>query len=273
MDKSALFSIGYVAKLFHLSVGTLRHYEKLGILIPEYTDPNTSYRYYCARQFEILNTVCYLRTLDMPLLQIADFLQNRDIEVIKNKLLQQKEIVVQKKKELEKIEKKIDNRLRQIGDAQASEFDTVKITVFPDCRIIKIRDSLNLNNPSNLEPTLRRLGADEEEPMIFLGKVGVGIMRERLEALQFDSYDYAFIILDDEDSYGGETETLCETKCVSIRFHGTHPDAPQVYQRLLSYIKENGLSISGFSREITMIDYGLTNDTEKFVTEINIPVF
>lgn len=29
---------------------------------------------------------------------------------------------------------------------------------------------------------------------------------------------------------------------------------------------------SGFSREITMIDYGITSDREKFVTEISIPV-
>lgn len=32
------------------------------------------------------------------------------------------------------------------------------------------------------------------------------------------------------------------------------------------------LAPDGFSREITLIDYGLTNDTEKFVTEITIPV-
>ena len=30
--------------------------------------------------------------------------------------------------------------------------------------------------------------------------------------------------------------------------------------------------ICGFSREIAPIDYGITNDTEKFVTEICIPV-
>ena len=32
------------------------------------------------------------------------------------------------------------------------------------------------------------------------------------------------------------------------------------------------LAPDGFSREITLIDYGLTNDTEKFITEITIPV-
>ena len=32
------------------------------------------------------------------------------------------------------------------------------------------------------------------------------------------------------------------------------------------------MQIIGFSREITLIDYGITNDPEKFVTKICIPV-
>lgn len=43
-------------------------------------------------------------------------------------------------------------------------------------------------------------------------------------------------------------------------------------RRLMDYIRANGLQPDGFSREITLSDYGLTNDTEKFVTEITIPV-
>ena len=33
-----------------------------------------------------------------------------------------------------------------------------------------------------------------------------------------------------------------------------------------------GYTAAGFSREITVIDYGFTTDTEKFVTEIMIPL-
>ncbi|MFQ8765578.1 MAG: MerR family DNA-binding transcriptional regulator [Oscillospiraceae bacterium] len=32
MDKEQLFSIGEVARLFHMSVSSLRHYESLGLL-------------------------------------------------------------------------------------------------------------------------------------------------------------------------------------------------------------------------------------------------
>ena len=76
MDMPKLFTIGDVAKLFHLSVSSLRHYEDMGLLVPEYIDPHTGYRYYSVRQFEVLNTIRYLRVLDMPLSEIVDFLHN-----------------------------------------------------------------------------------------------------------------------------------------------------------------------------------------------------
>ena len=44
MDKKNLFQIGEVARMFHLSVGSLRHYEKAGLLHPEYIDPDSGYR-------------------------------------------------------------------------------------------------------------------------------------------------------------------------------------------------------------------------------------
>ena len=45
MAETELFQIGEVAKMYHLSVGTLRHYERVGLLAPEHVDPDTGYRY------------------------------------------------------------------------------------------------------------------------------------------------------------------------------------------------------------------------------------
>lgn len=91
MDKQSLFRIGDVARLFNLSVGTLRHYEKSGLLQPETIDPATGYRYYSARQFEALNTIRYLRVLGTPLPQIADFLKSRNVGRMQELLLRQKQ--------------------------------------------------------------------------------------------------------------------------------------------------------------------------------------
>ena len=104
MEDKKLFLIGEVAKMFHISMGTLRHYEQAGLLTPEYTDPDTGYRYYGTRQFELLNTIRYLRVLDFPLAQIKAFLDNRDTDVIEEKLVHQKEVIARKQKELELIQ-------------------------------------------------------------------------------------------------------------------------------------------------------------------------
>ena len=106
MEEEKLFRIGDVAKMFHISTGTLRHYERIGIVVPEFIEEKSSYRYYGIRQFEVLNTIRYLRVLDMPLEQIADFLANRDIQVIEEKLQNQKEMIREKKRQLEVIERK-----------------------------------------------------------------------------------------------------------------------------------------------------------------------
>lgn len=51
-----------------------------------------------------------------------------------------------------------------------------------------------------------------------------------------------------------------------------HAESPAQYRRLMQFIREEGYTAAGFSREITVIDYGFTTDTEKFVTEIMIPL-
>ena len=51
-----------------------------------------------------------------------------------------------------------------------------------------------------------------------------------------------------------------------------YEEAEIYYEKLVNYIQKNNMEISGFSKEITMIDYGMTNDTSKFVTEIQIPI-
>lgn len=272
MNKKDLFQIGEVAKLFHISISSLRHYEKIGLLSPEYTDPRTGYRYYSTRQFECLNTIRYLRALDTPLDQISDFLKNRNLNNIQNILEQQKNKITEKIEELEIVKKKIDNRLYQLNDAIQSETDEIKISKSPKRRIAWIRHNISIETYLDLEVSIRQLEENQHEAVAFLGKVGVGISEENLNNRKFSEYDKVFLILDDEDVYHGKTVELPESTCITVRFRGSHKEAPEQYQKLIDFIIDNNMQITGFSSEVTMIDYGYTNDTDKFVTEIQIPV-
>lgn len=267
-----LFSIGDMAKLFHLSVSSLRHYETVGLLKPERIDPDTGYRYYSTRQFEVLNTIRYLRALDLPLREIDDFLQNRDIDRMEEKLRQQKAAVMEKQQELQRIARKIDNRLQQLSLVQTAVLDKIELVQTPSCRMVWMEDSLKINDSLDMETPVGRLLRFDAEAVIFLGKIGVGISAAHLQQGCFSQYNGVFLVLDAEDRFQGETLLLPETTCVRIRFRGSHPEAPRQYEKLLEYIHAHQLRITGFSREITMVDEGLTHDTEKFLTEISIPV-
>lgn len=272
MEDKKLFLIGEVAKMFHISMGTLRHYEQAGLLTPEYTDPDTRYRYYGTRQFELLNTIRYLRVLDFPLAQIKTFLDNRDTDVIEEKLVHQKEVIARKQKELELISRKIDHRLEQLRDAMNSRLDVIQTVEIPESRVVWLRDSLHPKTYLDLENSIRKLVENQKESLVFMGKIGIGISKEQLSQKSFQDYDRIFLLLDQEDRYDGETETFPRQTRVTIRFCGSHREAPAYYQKLLAYIEEKKLCITGFSRETTLIDYGITNNTDKFVTEIQIPV-
>ena len=272
MDRIQLYSIGEVSELFHISVSSLRHYEEIGLLKPKYISPDSGYRYYGLEQFEILNNLKYLRTLDMPLGDISNFINNRDIDIIEDKLRQQKKIVQNKINELKRIERKIEHRLSWIEDLRGIELGIISVVTLPKTRIVWMNNKLSINEYVDMEEPIRELDKLSGESVVFLGKVGLGILPENLESDKTDFYDGIFLILDDEDIYNGNTKLLPSTKAVRLRFNGYHADAKPHYKRMLKYIKENNLKVTDFSRETTLIDYGLTNDKDKFVTEICIPI-
>ena len=236
MKNKELFQIGEVSRLFHISIGILRYYDKIGLVRPEYTDPDTGYRYYSPRQFESLNTIRYLRVLDMPLDEISSFLQNRNVDKIQELLLKQQEEVKRRQHDLQLIEHKINNRLNQIRDALSSNPDVITITHTPARRIASIKQEIVPKSYLDLEYSIRQLEEAAESSVTFLGKVGVGISKQHLLEGHFQAYDIVFIILDEEDEYAGNISLLPEETCVSIRFCGGHSQSSDYYSLSLIHI-------------------------------------
>lgn len=272
MKDKNLFKIGEISKMFHLSMSTLRHYENIGVLKPEYVDERTGYRYYGIRQFEVLNTIRYLRMLDFSLVEIETFLKNRSVEVMQEQLQAQKERIQQKINDLCKIQKKLDFRISSLQDAIHSDMGIVKETCFPKLRISVVRNKIYPTHYLDLEYTIRQLDQFQEGANIHLGNVGIGISKENLRNEKFDSYDFVFLILDDEDDYVGNIQYIPASRYVCIRFQGGHQNARKYYEVLMRYVAENHYTVCGFSQEITLIDNGLTSDESLFVTEIRIPI-
>lgn len=71
-----MLKIGEFAKEAQVTVKTLRHYVKLGLFKPVWTDRYTGYRYYAREQMSRLNRIMVLKDLGFTLEQIGHILQN-----------------------------------------------------------------------------------------------------------------------------------------------------------------------------------------------------
>ena len=74
MKERSVLKIGEFARVAQVSLATLRHYEKLGLLKPMVLDPDTGYRYYSLDQLSRLNRILALKDLGFSLERIAQIL-------------------------------------------------------------------------------------------------------------------------------------------------------------------------------------------------------
>ncbi|MCM3781777.1 MerR family transcriptional regulator [Neobacillus mesonae] len=267
-----LFMIGEISKLFQIDIRTLRYYDEIDLFKPAEVEINTGYRYYSIDQFEQLNTILYLKTLGIPLKNIKQFLDHRDIDHILQLLQEQHRRTEQKINEFMQIKKKIESRMEQINDAaNTSELYKIRETELPERSIVLLKQKIHRSD--NLELPIRMLeNKTKMKSTIFLGKVGLSITMDSLLAGCFDQYDSIFVVIEEEARGQSEEKRLPKNKYVTLRFAGTHEDAAPYYKQLMKYIEEKRYLILDDGLEITYIDYGLTHDVSKFVTEIQIPV-
>jgi DNA-binding transcriptional MerR regulator len=74
--------IGGLARLSRLTVKALRLYDAEGLLVPEWVDPDSGYRYYRAEQVRTATTIALLRSLGVPLSVIRDVLAAPDHDAL-----------------------------------------------------------------------------------------------------------------------------------------------------------------------------------------------
>ncbi|MFD1175819.1 helix-turn-helix domain-containing protein [Paenibacillus puldeungensis] len=194
-----------MSKLFQIDIRTLRYYDEIHLFTPAFVDNVTGYRYYSIEQFERLNTILYLKALNVPLKEIKQFIDQRDIHHILSLLKEQQRRTEEKIREFEQIGQKINNRIQQIEDAS------------------KVEDLWE--NSNNMKSS------------IFLGQVGLTISVTNLHERNFEEYHALFLFVEPDDPKRLESTTklLPQQKYLTIRFVGTHADASPDYEKLLAY--------------------------------------
>lgn len=106
-----------VAELFGISIRTLHHYDKIGLLTPsEITD--NRYRLYSEENLETLQQILFFRELGFPLKEIQTMMHNPSFNK-KEAFILQRKMLIEKRNKLDKMIENIDKTLQHLmGETQ-----------------------------------------------------------------------------------------------------------------------------------------------------------
>ena len=79
-------SIGQMARINHISIQTLRLYDKMGLLKPVAVDAGSGYRYYSILQCAKLDLIGSLKQCGLSLKEIGAYFENGNIESLEGEL-------------------------------------------------------------------------------------------------------------------------------------------------------------------------------------------
>jgi len=94
-----MYKIKQFSTMVGVSIRMLRHYDKIGLLIPEYINQENAYRYYGEKNLALMQQVLFFKELDFSLKEIKDILNDASFNS-KDALSMQKNLLQLKKQRL-----------------------------------------------------------------------------------------------------------------------------------------------------------------------------
>ncbi|MGI5936630.1 MAG: MerR family transcriptional regulator [Oscillospiraceae bacterium] len=132
MYEPVYYTVGELAKTYGLPISTLRFYDKHGIFVPEYRDPNNGYRYYSSRQLLTLDLILFLREIGVSAGMIPGLLKNvSSRSELMTKLSRHKIDIEKRIAALTAVRRRLE-RLEEIYSTMNLSTGNVEIKDFPD---------------------------------------------------------------------------------------------------------------------------------------------
>ncbi|WP_087016492.1 MerR family transcriptional regulator [Thaumasiovibrio subtropicus] len=264
-----LYRIGEISKLYGISVDSLRHYEKLGLLEPEYVKDN-GYRYYSNRQIWKLNTIRSLRQLDIGLPEIQRYLTNRTLEKNVDLIEFQLDAIAKKREALAKIEKQLMQSQQYILKTLSTRNEiNMEIKTLPERRAWGIEEKVT--SFWDIDRLHKEIEVDKfggELTAAGTGRAGAVIPMTDFTQGEFFIYRMTFILDDEGDKVLQGGDHLC----LHFWGHDDHAEIALKYQEVLAYCDAQHLQIIGPAVELYKLDNHQTDDPTEFLTELQVPV-
>lgn len=244
-------SIGQMARLNNISVQTLRHYEKVELLKPSYTNEDTGYRYYSLKDFSTIDLIKQCKAMGMSLEEIKEVTNNyTSLDSISNILNNQKQIIDEKIKELENIRNKIEYMSNTLSISLEKGINKVFIKQNKERLFIKYNytDRYTDEFEINLRKVLLEVERDYENVNAEIAfTTSYKDMNDNEEVI----YKNVMINLGEEIFF--EDEKLVKVPAgnyLTMYFDDAYRNSSKYYHTIMNYIQKNNIKTIGDFHEI-----------------------
>ena len=289
MSRSDRYSIGDAAAICHVSIQTLRHYDKIGLVQPAEKNTETGYRYYRKEQLLQIQMVRCLKNLEFSLDEIRSMLEAKSMEYVQERIREKLENL---RREVERLQMVCDNsrlfldRLRggqsllknlaQNPDAETFCQDEMRLEEIPAQELIYVRRTLEnyRNEEINIERWSELLSLIQREKVVNSGCICVIYHQKPLEHFYTKACDYEVCmpvqeVRTEHKNYYRHEDAF---QAVTTYHVGSYSGLLQPYMMLMRWIEENHYRICGPMRDIFEVSPIDTSNPDEYVTKIVIPV-
>lgn len=254
------YTIGELAKIYNISVHTLRFYDKKEVFQPSMKNTASGYRYYTPDQLYQLDLLLFLRELGFPVSDVKDIMHRiSSRDHLRDALQQQRAVIEEQIAALEAVRDKllrVDNKFSNL----LPELNVVKVRwvtsrVFmpmyaPDLpaegetRHFKFKEIISRNS--------KFLSSHDTVPEVR----GIGAVAYRKDFLEQQRirYNYIFVEMDNMELAEGAPPPLYleAGNYLTCRFDGRDGQRTAAYQQMEDYILANGLKVGPWYVEDTI---------------------
>ena len=265
-------AIGDFSRATHLNVKTLRHYHRVGLLVPAAVDPDTGHRRYTTEQIPTAQVIRRFRALEMPLEEIHAVIAAPDVDA-RNELIAT---------HLNRLEQ----HLAQTQEAAASLRDllqpppgsaavTVEHRQAPATPAVAVSEVIDVEDAlpwyqgalGELHATLAAQGLPAAGP-------GGGIFANELFSHERGLATIFVPCQAPARSVGRVTSLVVPAAELATTVHaGPQTDIDRAYGALATYVTQHALAVDGPIREYYLVGAHETADEHEWRTEIGWPIF
>lgn len=269
-----MLKIGDFSKLSRISIRMLRHYDEIGLLIPETTDNLTGYRYYSEAHLPFANRITALKDMGFSLATIAEILKNyADKLTLKQYLLLKQSEV---REQAEKISTQLlllETTINRLGKDESVMNYNVTLKELPERTVASVRKVIPYYNDEGilwniLMRETASINMQDGDPCYTLAIFHDGEFKERdvdVEVQKSVKGNY-------KNTENVVFKTVDPIQIASATYKGSYHQVSEVNEAVANWIKDNGYEFDGLSFCIYHVSPYETQNSEEWVTEVCYPV-